>query len=167
MTDLIEIGKVVKSKGLKGRIKAASFCESPELLISLEEVFLGREIQHLTCFKVEKIVSRVNFFLLDLDGVKSRDASDVLIGCSIFVPSYTFKELPEGEYYWHDIIGLEVITDKGLSLGRIEAIVPTGSNDVYACRGGEREILLPAIDDVIKEIDVEKGTMVVTLIEGL
>ncbi|MEA3470135.1 MAG: ribosome maturation factor RimM [Thermodesulfobacteriota bacterium] len=167
MTDLIEIGKVVKSNGLKGRIKAASFCESPELLISLKEVFLGREIQHLTCFKVEKIVSRHTFFLLDLDGVKSRDASDVLIGCYIFVPSHAFKELPEGEYYWHDIIGLEVITDEGLSLGRIETIVPTGSNDVYVCAGGEREVLLPAVDDVIKEIDVEKGIMVVTLIEGL
>ena len=77
------------------------------------------------------------------------------------------KELPEDEYYWHDIIGLEVVTDDGLSLGRVESIVPTGSNDVYVCAGGEREILLPAIDDVVKEIDVKKGTMVVTLIEGL
>ncbi len=167
MTDLIEIGKAVKSKGLKGSIKAASFCESPELLLSLEEVFLGREIQHVTRFAVGKIVPRGTFFLLDLDGVTSRTASDVLIGCYIFAPSRAFKELPEGEYYWHDIIGLEVLTDDGLSLGRIETIVPTGSNDVYVCAGGEREILLPAIDDVIKEIDVEKGTMVVTLIEGL
>lgn len=167
MTDLIEIGKAVKSKGLKGCIKAASFCESPELLLSLEEVFLGREIQHVTPFTVEKIVSRGNFFLLDLDGVENREASDVLIGCYIFAPSRALKKLPEGEYYWHDIIGLEVLTDDGLSLGRIETIVPTGSNDVYVCAGGEREVLLPAIDDVIKEIDVEKGTMVVTLIEGL
>ena len=80
MTDLIEIGKAVKSKGLKGCIKAASFCESPELLLSLEEVFLGRVIQHVTPFTVEKIVSRGSFFLLDLDGVKNREASDVLIG---------------------------------------------------------------------------------------
>ncbi|MBN2179899.1 MAG: 16S rRNA processing protein RimM [Deltaproteobacteria bacterium] len=167
MADLIQIGKAVKPKGLKGCIKAVSFCESPELLLSLKEVFLGREIQHVTPFAVEKIVLRGTFFLLDLDGVKTRDASEVLIGCSIFAPSYTLKKLPEGEYYWHDIIGLEVVTDDGLSLGRIETIVPTGSNDVYVCTGGEREILLPAIDDVIKEIDVEKGTMVVTLIEGL
>jgi 16S rRNA processing protein RimM len=167
VTDLIEIGKAVKSKGLKGCIKAASFCESPELLLSLEEVFLGREIQHVTPFTVEKIVSRGSFFLLDLDGVKTREASDVLIGCYIFAPSHALKELPEGEYYWHDIIGLEVVTDDGLSLGRVESIVPTGSNDVYVCAGGEREILLPAIDDVVKEIDVKKGTMVVTLIEGL
>jgi 16S rRNA processing protein RimM len=167
VTDLIEIGKAVKSKGLKGCIKVASFCESPELLLSLEEVFLGREIQHVTRFKVEKIVSRGNIFLLDLEGVKNRESSDVLIGCYIFAPSLALKKLPEGEYYWHDIIGLEVITDEGLSLGRIEAVVPTGSNDVYICSGGKREILLPAIDDVIKEIDVEKGTMVVTLIEGL
>jgi len=167
VTDLIEIGKAVKSKGLKGCIKAASFCESPEMFLSLEEVFLGREIQRVTPFKVERIVFRGTIFLLDLDGVENREASDALIGCSIFAPSRALKKLPEGEYYWHDIIGLEVVTDDGLSLGRIETVVPTGSNDVYVCAGGEREILLPAIGDVIKEIDVEKGTMVVTLIEGL
>ena len=167
MTDLIEIGKAVKSKGLRGCIKAASFCESPELLISLEKVFLGREIRHVAPFIIKKIVSRGNFFLLNLDGVENREASDALIGCYIFTPSRALKKLPKGEYYWHDIIGLEVVTDSGLSLGRIETIVPTGSNDVYVCTGGEREVLLPAIDEVIKEIDVEKGTMVVTLIEGL
>jgi 16S rRNA processing protein RimM len=168
VADLIEIGKVVKSKGLKGRIKAASFSESQELLASLKEVFIGREAHNSTRFAVRKITPNGNFFLLDLDGVESRDASDVLAGRYIFVPSDVLKDLPEGEYYWKDIIGLEVITEEsGRSLGRIENIMATGSNDVYVCSDGKSEILLPAIPEVIREIDIEKGTMVVKLIEGL
>lgn len=167
MFNLVEIGKVVKSSGLKGRIKVASFCESSELVESLEEVLLGRKSDNTTLFSVKNIVIKRNFILLDLHGVTTRDISDALIGCYIFVPSDRLKDLPEGEYYWHDIVGLEVITEEGRNLGRIESIVPTGSNDVYVCTGGEREILLPAIADVIKKIDVEKGTMVVRLLEGL
>ncbi|TFG37932.1 MAG: hypothetical protein E4H39_01290, partial [Syntrophobacterales bacterium] len=66
MADLIEIGKVVKSKGLKGRIKATSFSESQELLTSLKEVFIGREAHNSTRFAVRKITPNGNFFLLDL-----------------------------------------------------------------------------------------------------
>ena len=66
-----------------------------------------------------------------------------------------------------DLIGLRVVTDAGEALGTVESIFPTGSNDVYVCRGGSREILLPAIGDVIREIDLEKGVMVVRLLEGL
>ncbi len=76
------------------------------------------------------------------------------------------KKLPDGEYYWHDIIGLEVVTEEGQILGRIESVFPTGSNDVYVCRGNGKEILLPAIDDVVRKIDMDHGMMVVTAAEG-
>jgi 16S rRNA processing protein RimM len=78
-----------------------------------------------------------------------------------------FKELPEGEYYWRDIIGLNVYTEEGKLLGQIESVFPTGSNDVYVCKGEEREILLPAIADVIRKIDVTRRVMIVRLLEGL
>jgi 16S rRNA processing protein RimM len=64
-------------------------------------------------------------------------------------------------------MGLQVRTEEGRLLGVIEEILPTGSNDVYVCRGGEREILLPAIADVIREIDTKKGFVTVRLLEGL
>lgn len=66
-----------------------------------------------------------------------------------------------------DLMGLHVVTEEGRFLGRIESIFPTGSNDVYVCAGGEREILLPAISDVILKIDLEKKEMVVRLLPGL
>jgi 16S rRNA processing protein RimM len=75
--------------------------------------------------------------------------------------------LPEDEYYWRDITGLKVITENGHVLGSITSVFPTGSNDVYVCSGGEREILLPGIAEVIRTIDIERGVMVVRLLDGL
>ena len=86
---------------------------------------------------------------------------------SVWIPSEKMQKLPEGEYYWREIIGLQVVTEEGKILGRIESVFPTGSNDVYICRGGEREILLPAIVDVIRKIDTEHRVMVVRLLKGL
>jgi len=77
------------------------------------------------------------------------------------------KKLPEGEYYWREIIGLKVVTEDDQVLGRIESVFPTGSNDVYVCRGGEREILLPAIGEVVRKVDTAGRIMVVRLPEGL
>jgi 16S rRNA processing protein RimM len=83
------------------------------------------------------------------------------------LPKDIMEKLPEGEYYWHDIIGLDVYSEEGTYIGIVESVFPTGSNDVYVCRGEKREILLPAIADVIRKIDVNQGVMTVKLLEGL
>jgi 16S rRNA processing protein RimM len=85
----------------------------------------------------------------------------------VLIPSDRLRKLPEGEYYWRDIIGLEVFTGDNQKLGKIEKIFQAGSNHIYVCTGGEREILLPAIEDVIKQINLEKRIMIVELLEGL
>ncbi|HOO41898.1 MAG TPA: ribosome maturation factor RimM, partial [Syntrophales bacterium] len=69
--------------------------------------------------------------------------------------------------YWRDIIGLDVVTETGQPLGKVQEIFPTGSNDVYVCRNGDKEILLPAIADVIRKVDLREKRMVVRLLEGL
>ncbi|MCH8345607.1 MAG: 16S rRNA processing protein RimM, partial [Chloroflexi bacterium] len=75
--------------------------------------------------------------------------------------------LPEGQYYRFQIIGLEVRNATGAILGRVTDILTTGANDVYIVRSEKREILVPATDDVIKEIDVERGLMLIEEIPGL
>ena len=165
--ELLEIGKIVKSHGLKGRVKVASYLDMEEALQSTDEVFVGRGKQRTERFKLRNIRVEQNWFFLDLEGVDNIDAAQALVGSPVMIPSDKLKELSEGEYYWRDIIGLEVVTEDGHLLGRIERIFPTGGNDVYVCTGGEREILLPAIYDVIRKIDTEKKVMVVRLLEGL
>jgi 16S rRNA processing protein RimM len=107
------------------------------------------------------------FFILKLSGIDDRDAAAKLVRSSVWMPAEKMNKLSEGEYYWHEIIGLQVVTEEGQALGRIESVFPTGSNDVYICRGGEKEILLPAIGEVVRKIDTDRGIMVVRLLRGL
>ncbi|MBW2599427.1 MAG: 16S rRNA processing protein RimM [Deltaproteobacteria bacterium] len=164
MNSLLEIGKIVKTSGLKGRLKVLSYCESAETLETLENAFIGKDSEHVSSFSVRVTGIKRGSFSIDLEGVESVEAAGELIGRYMFVPS---KNLPDGYYYWKDIIGLDIVTEEGLKLGRITTILPTGSSDVYVCSGSEGETFIPAFDDVVKEIDIEKGVMVVKLPEGL
>ena len=90
------------------------------------------------------------------------------VGCKIFVPKeLCSKNLPEENITGRILSGLMFIVKKGNIWARIESVFPTGSNDVYVCKGGAREILLPAIADVIRQIDITRGIMTVKLLEGL
>ena len=167
MDDFIEIGEIVKPQGVRGRMKALSYLESVGVLEGLDALLVRKAGEAAASYRPRKIEARKNFLFLELEGIDEMDAARKLVGGRILVPSNRLKKLPEGEYYWRDLIGLRVVTDAGEALGTVESIFPTGSNDVYVCRGGSREILLPAIGDVIREIDLEKGVMVVRLLEGL
>ena len=162
-----EIGKIVKSCGLKGRIKAVSYLESNDKLQDLEELYIGYGNEKKGPFKLKGIQSGGKSFFLEIEGVENLQSANALVGCQVLISTDKLEELPEGEYYWRDMIGLKVVTEEGSILGVIEAIFPTGSNDVYVCSGGEREVLLPGIADVIRRIDIDRGMMVVRLLEGL
>lgn len=164
MSDLLEIGKIVKSSGLKGRLKVLSYCESARVLEELASVFVGEDTGHVSPFNVRYLRAKGGSFSLGLEGIEDLEAAGALVGQSVFIPP---EMLQDGEYYWKDIIGLDIVTEEGQRLGQITTILPTGSNDVYICSGGEREILIPAFDDVVRKIDIGKGLMVVRLPEGL
>jgi 16S rRNA processing protein RimM len=165
--ELIEIGRIVRSHGLEGRVKVLSYLESPETLHDLSGLFVGRAVPEAVLFPLVAVQAGRDFFILQLGGVDDRNAAERLRGCSVWMPSETMRKLPEGEYYWRDIIGLQVLTEEDEILGRIESVFPTGGNDVYVCRGGGREILLPAIEEVVRKIDTDRGVMVVRLLKGL
>lgn len=165
--ELIEIGRIVRSHGLTGRVKVLSYLESPETLHDLSGLFVGRSVQEAVFLPLAAVQTGKDFFILQFRGVDDRDAAERLRGSSVWISSEKIVKLPDGEYYWSELIGLQVLTEEDQILGRIEAIFPTGSNDVYVCRGGEREILLPAIEEVVRKIDTDRGVMVVRLLKGL
>jgi 16S rRNA processing protein RimM len=166
-TQFFEIGKIVKSCGLKGRMKAVSYLESNDKLQDLNELYISYGNDRKGPFRLKGIRSRGKSFFLEIEGVESFQSAKALIGCQVLIPADKLEKLPEGEYYWRDMIGLKVVTEDGRILGVIDAIFPTGSNDVYVCSGGDREILLPGTADVIRKIDIGRGMMVVRLLEGL
>jgi 16S rRNA processing protein RimM len=105
--------------------------------------------------------------VLRLDTLASRDAARTLIGTYLYVPETEAVKLPEGEYFVHQIVGLRVVDPAGESLGTVADVLQTGSNDVYVVRGPRGEVLVPAIKDVIQQIDLPSGTMTVALPPGL
>jgi 16S rRNA processing protein RimM len=165
--ELLEIGRIIRPHGLAGRMKVLSYLESQDVLDALADIFIGRKAQETTAFPIDDVQKGREFFILKLRGIEDKDAASKIVGSSVWMPSEQMKKLPDGEYYWNEIIGLEVVTEGGRILGRIESVFPTGSNDVYVCRGTEKEILLPAIGDVILKIDRDHGVMVVRLLKGL
>ncbi|PKN32739.1 MAG: 16S rRNA processing protein RimM [Deltaproteobacteria bacterium HGW-Deltaproteobacteria-19] len=164
---LLEIGRIVKPHGLKGSMKVLSFLDGDRTLKIIHEVYIGKEAARAVPFRVKAAEPLNRAFSLTLEGIEGAEQAAPLLGFSVWIPADRLEKLPDGEYYWWQIIGLEVRSEEGQSLGFIEEILPTGSNDVYVCRGGEREILLPAIADVIREIDTEKGFVTVRILEGL
>ena len=107
------------------------------------------------------------FVYLVLSGIDSRAAAEELRDALLEVPESDLAPLPEGQYYRFQVIGLEVCTPEGRSLGRVAEILSTGANDVYIVRGGPRELLIPAIEDVVKEVDIGGGRLVVELLEEM
>jgi 16S rRNA processing protein RimM len=165
--ELLEIGRIVRPQGLSGRVRLRSYLQTEDTLDGVAEVSVGREGREAVSFPLEAVQARRGALILKLKGIEDRDAAERLSGSSVWILAGKMKALPEGEYYWREIIGLSVVTEEGMPLGRISAVFPTGSNDVYVCRGGAEEILLPAIAEVIREIDREHGRMVVRLLKGL
>lgn len=108
------------------------------------------------------------YALLRLEGLESVETVRSLAGQWLVAPGEPVPDLPPGEYYHYQLVGLEVVTDQGEELGTLQEVLVTGSNDVYVVRSATGdEILLPAISQVVKDVDLPAGRILVHLIDGL
>jgi 16S rRNA processing protein RimM len=165
--DLFVAGEIVKTRGLRGCVKVLSQLDNQSIIAAnLTDIYIEDALGQKKRYTLNKIDVSGNCLFLEIETINDVDSAKSLIGRKVFLPVEVLADLPEDEYYWRDIIGMDVYTEDGKSLGRIESVFPTGSNDVYVCQG-EREILLPAIADVIRDIDLDKRIMTVRLLAGL
>jgi 16S rRNA processing protein RimM len=164
---LITIGKAVKPFGVKGEMKIEPMTDFPERFKDLRRVFLvspaGKE---LVC-EVRSLRHSGGFLLLQFDGYDSPEKAKALNGWFLKVPEEEAVPLPEGSYYWFELIGMEVVSEGGEKLGTIVEVFETGSNDVYVVKQGRKEIYLPATKEIVKHIDRKAKQMVVHLVDGL
>ncbi|MCK4389763.1 MAG: 16S rRNA processing protein RimM [Desulfobacterales bacterium] len=164
---LIPIGKVAGTHGVKGYLKVSSYAESIDSFAPGKELFLRRKGKPIVSFRIESAHPHKRGILLALEGIASVDVAKEWVGYELCVDKTTLPEPEEATYYWHQIIGLEVFTVDDRRLGRVAAIFPTGSNDVYVVRDGKKEVLVPAIDSVVVDIDLTHEILRVDLPEGL
>ena len=161
-SDHIAVGRVLSPHGLRGEIKVEPLTARPEHFAAGRKLWIGE-----TPHDVEASRRQKGLIVLRLSDVTSVEAANALRGCLLSLPESELAPLPEGEYYTYQIVGLEVYDGDGARLGKVIDVLPTGSNDVYVVDGPRGELLLPAIDDVIVEVDVAGGRMVVSLMDGM
>jgi 16S rRNA processing protein RimM len=118
-------------------------------------------------YRVEGLRFHRNVLLLKLNGCDDRNAADELRGLLVQIPVEEAVPLEEGEYYLFQLVGVRVETESGEWLGHIVDVIETGANDVYVVHGPRGEVLLPAIDDVVRALDLESKHMVVHVLPGL
>lgn len=165
---ILPVGEIVGVHGVKGNIKIYSYAESGSTVFSPGRQVLVRGAGGAERSRViESVQPHGRVLLVTFGGIESREAAEALIGSTVLVDGTQLPDLDEGEYYWFELIGLSVLDGEGTYLGKIESIIPTGSNDVYVIRDGTSEILVPALADVVREIDLTGRTMRVRLPEGL
>ena len=164
------IGSVVGSHGVRGEIKVQILTDDPHRFGLLKQVFIGLEDQEPTPWTLEGFRLHKGRALLKLEGCDDRSMAESLRPNLVLIPLEEAIPLEEDEYYEHQIVGLEVWTTSGEQLGKVEDILYTGANEVYIVRDqapGGREILIPAIEDVVVEIDLEAGRITIEPLEGL
>ena len=158
----VDLGRVLAPHALHGEVKVEPLTSQPERFAVGKTLWVGD-----TPHDVEAVRWQKSFVYLKLAGVDSIDDAEALRDRFLSVPETELGPLPEGEYYTYQLIGMAVYTVDGERLGGVADIFSTGGNDVYVVRGPRGEILLPAIRDVILEVDVAAGKMVVSLMDGM
>ncbi|MFO8240763.1 MAG: ribosome maturation factor RimM [Dissulfuribacterales bacterium] len=161
------IGKIVKTHGIRGEVQAYSYSDI-RYFFDYKDIFVqdkyGDKMPHrLVTARVKKGRS----VILALEGVVDLTQAGSLVNTEIFLDRSKLSLLAEGEYYWHEIEGLSVVSAKGEKLGILSDVLSTGAHDVYVVKGERGEILVPAVEQIVKTIDPEKGLMVVDLPLGL
>ncbi len=165
--DLLPIGRVIKPHGIKGKMKVKYFGDDPKTFSSYRELILMNPEGRLQAYQVLGVVPQLTQLIVQLKGIERPEEVQPLIGREIFVNRDSLPDLAKDEYYWADLLGMDVVTEQGKQIGRVKEIFSTAAHDVFIVEGKRGEIFLPAVEDVIESIDCEKGMMKVRSREGL
>ncbi len=167
MEDLLQVGVITTTHGVRGEVKVFPTTDDPARFKKLKNVILdtGKE-------KINLEVAGVKFFknmvILKFKGIDDINDVEKYRKKSLYVTRENAVKLKKNEYFIADLIGLKVESDEGEDLGILSDVLQTGANDVYVLsKEGEDDILLPAIKECVKEVDIENGAILVHLLPGL
>lgn len=167
MQKRLEIGQIVNTFGIKGEVKVAPFTDDINRFDDLKKVYVITK-KDSKLYKVENARYHKNMVLLKLEGINNPEEAEMLRNAFLEVDRENAVPLKEGTYFIADLIGLDVYTDDGKILGKVDDIYNTGANDIYVVKDElGKQILLPGIKDVIKEVKLESEKIIVHLIPGL
>jgi len=167
LRDLILIGHVIRPHGIAGLLRIVSYAQSLETFLQAGSVFMDRGNNEFEERKVIDIRPHGSSFLLRLSGLNSIEQAEIFKTAKMFIRKDSLIKKDEDEFFYYELRGLNVYSITGRHLGVVKEIFPTGSNDVYVVEGQGKEFLIPAIHQVIKEINIAQKRMVISPIKGL
>lgn len=163
----VRIGEVVKPHGIRGEIKVYSYAGQPENLQDYEEVVLQQPNGGTVAYTITRCRVQGRLAILQLAGIASREEAEALRGSIISLRKEDFPRLAAGEYYWHQLVGLQVLTAAGKAVGEVAGLFSTGAHDVLVVRNRGREYLVPVNGEIISNIDLQKKELVIDPVPGL
>ena len=166
-SDVLAIGRLVGAHGIRGEVVIHFHDGSERVLKNGDPIRLKFPGKPHATYRITRARPHKGRIIAVLDTITDRNQAEALIGADIVMDRAELPPLGEGEYYWDDLIGLDVYTVGQQFLGTLTAIFPTGSNDVYVVQNGAKEVLVPALAQVVVAVDLGAGIMRVDLPDGL
>ena len=161
------MGKIIGTHGIKGLLKVYSYSGNIHSLQAAETVFLKSKDGATVEYPVKSVSAHAGAFIVGLADFTDINQVLFLNGFELCLKLSHLPVTGEDEYYWRDLIGLTVQTDQGREVGILVDIFETGSSDIYVVRGDSKEYLIPAIADVIAQVDIPGKKMIITPLDGL
>ena len=167
MENLLKVGVITTTHGVRGEVKVYPTTDEPERFLDLDYVLLdtGRELRRLD---IKNVRFFKNLAILKFDGIDNINDIEKYKGRDLWIPREEAQELDEDEYYIADLLGMKVLLEDGSEFGTLRDVMETGANDVYIVDSVKHgEVLLPAIKECIRSVDIEKEQMMIHLMDGL
>lgn len=158
-----DIGEITAPFGLRGEVKVWPLTDFPEHFEQLEEVCLAWKDGHSRISRIERAWHHKKFVILKFEGIDDISAAETLRGARIRIPESQLMPLQEGEYYIHDIIGMDVVTSEGEHLGKVTEVLRSPANDVYVTE----KAMIPAVREFVERIDLPARKIIVRPVKGL
>ena len=159
----IKIGKIVNTVGLKGEVKVYNYSDSIEIYETIESIYVE---DRLTV--IENVRAQKNMVILKLEGADDRNAAEARRGKELYITEDDLPELPEGQYYVRDLIGMSVTEEDGNLLGHVTDVLQNTAQDIFEVESENgKKLLIPKVDQFVLDIDAEKREITVRLIEGM
>lgn len=165
--ELLLIGKILGPHGIRGELRVYPYVDPQAHMYPGARVMVKSPPGSLSSYIIETSKSYKNIVRIGFQGVCDRKSAEALADAGIFMPRAALPPAEPDTWYWCDLIGLGVYDIHGLYLGCVDSMIETGSNDVFVVCGRGGEVLIPAIEQVVKDIDLKEGKIVVDLPEGL
>ena len=162
--DLLEVGKIINTHGLRGEVKVIPWTDTPDVFEDLEKVYLKNN----DALTISSVKYQKNNLIVKFKELGDINEAEKLKNQVLYAERSALGELPEGVYYIADLIGLSVRKETGEEVGKIKDVLQTGANDIYVvAREGAKDLLVPVIPNVVLSVDIDGGEVTVSLPDGL